>query len=145
MKCALVLAALFAASASAQLGPEGWYGDGLAYPEGDYTDGLDGGDYDAAYPQDVSGVDDYDGADSYLDDDGDDGSYDGALARRWVVPMEYSVPLVRRGIPASHGVSPTIFANAAKLKKHKLKKQKFNFANKKAAKINRKKKTVFIG
>ncbi|KAJ1967827.1 hypothetical protein H4R35_006600 [Dimargaris xerosporica] len=144
MKCVLVLAALFFASASAQLGSDGWYGDGLAYPEGDYAGGLDDGYYDAAYPQGVDDADDYDGVDGYLDDDGDDGSYDGALARRWVLPMEYSAPLVRRGVHAPLGASPTIFANAAKLKKNKLKKQQFNFANKKAAKINRKKKTVFI-
>ncbi|KAJ1966190.1 hypothetical protein H4R35_007002 [Dimargaris xerosporica] len=142
MKCILVLAALFTTMVTAQLGPDGWDGDSLAYPDGDFADGLDDGQYGYAYPQGVDDADDYDG---YLGEDGDDGSYDGSLTRRWVVPVDYPLPLIRREFVEPRSVSPVIFANAAKLKKNKFKKQKFNFVNKKAKKINRKKKTVFIG
>ncbi|KAJ1982765.1 hypothetical protein H4R35_000124 [Dimargaris xerosporica] len=152
MKCTLILAALFATLVAAQMDPEGWYGDSLGYPDGDYADGLDDGvhelqdapygAYGSGYPQGVDDAEDYDGVDGYLDDDGDNV---GTLARRWVVPVDYPMSLVRRAVLEPRGVSPTIFANAAKLKKNKLKKQKFNFVNKKAKKINRKHKTVFIG
>ncbi|KAJ1980368.1 hypothetical protein H4R34_002481 [Dimargaris verticillata] len=151
MKCMLVLAALFTTLVTAQMDPEGWYGDSLGYPDGDHADGLDDGvqelhdspygAYGAGYPQGVDDAEDYDGADGYLDDDGDEGT----LARRWVVPVDYPMSLVRREVLEPRGVSPTIFANAAKLKKNKFKKQKFNFANKKFKKFNRKQKTVFIG